>query len=99
MVRRVFHKCGEPPRIKYAVLFIFLRQKKGTTMKRIEFKDTQEQLEQKWADARIELKADGLADGVLLHIKAYALAFGNVDSWGDIILPGACDAFLKSADA
>ena len=99
MVRRVFHKCGEPPRIKYAVLFIFSRQKKGTTMKRIEFKDTQEQLEQKWADARIELKADGLADGVLLHIKAYALAFGNVDSWGDIILPGACDAFLKSADA
>ena len=68
-------------------------------MKKIQFKNKQEALEQKWADARLEVKADGLADGILLHIKAYALAFGNVDSWGDIILPGACDDFLKSEDA
>ena len=38
-------------------------------------------------------------DGKVLHIKAYACAFGNVDSWGDIIEPGACDAFLVSEDA
>lgn len=44
--------------------------------------------------ACIEQKEAG-EDGVL-HIKAYALAFGNVDSWGDIIAPGACDEFLKS---
>lgn len=68
-------------------------------MKRIQFKNKQEALEQKWADARLEIKSEGLADGILLHIKAYALAFGNVDSWGDIILPGACDDFLKSEDA
>lgn len=33
-----------------------------------------------------------------LHIRAYALAFGNVDSWGDIIVEGAVDDFLKSED-
>ena len=37
-------------------------------------------------------------DGVL-HIKAYALAFDNVDSYGDVIVPTACDAFLKSENA
>jgi len=31
-----------------------------------------------------------------LHIKGYACAFGNVDSYGDIIEPSACDAFLAS---
>ena len=46
--------------------------------------------------ACIEQKEAG-EDGVL-HIKAYALAFGNVDSWGDIIAPGACDKFLASED-
>ena len=46
--------------------------------------------------ASIERKEAG-EDGVL-HIKAYALAFGNVDSWGDIIAPGACDKFLASED-
>ena len=35
-------------------------------------------------------------DGVM-RIKAYALAFDNVDSYGDVILPTACDAFLASA--
>lgn len=34
-----------------------------------------------------------------LHIKFYACCFGNIDSWGDIILTGACDAFLASEDA
>jgi len=68
-------------------------------MKRIQFKNKQEAHEQKWVDARLEVKAEGLAEGVLLHLKAYALAFGNVDSWGDIVLPGACDDFLKSEDA
>ena len=66
-------------------------------MKRIEFKAGPEGLENKFGDARVEVKASG-EDGIL-HIKAYALAFGNIDSWGDIIMPGACDEFLKSEDA
>ena len=45
----------------------------------------------------IEEKAQG-EDGKV-HIKAYALVFGNVDSYGDIIAEGACDAFLLSEDA
>lgn len=53
-----------------------------------------EGLETKYGDARLEVKADG--EGGILHIKAYALAFGNIDSWGDIIMPGALDDFLKS---
>jgi hypothetical protein len=56
-----------------------------------------EGLETKHGDARLEVKADG--EGGILHIKAYALAFGNIDSWGDIIMPGALDDFLKSEDA
>lgn len=56
-----------------------------------------EGLETKQGDARLEVKADG--EGGILHIKAYALAFGNIDSWGDIIMPGALDEFLKSEDA
>ena len=56
-----------------------------------------EGLETKQGDARLEVKASG-EDGIL-HIKAYALAFGNIDSWGDIIMPGALDDFLKSDEA
>lgn len=37
-------------------------------------------------------------DGIM-RIKAYALAFGNVDSYGDVIAPTAVDAFLASEDA
>lgn len=33
-----------------------------------------------------------------LHIKFYALAFGNVDSYGDIIMPTACDAYMASEE-
>ena len=46
----------------------------------------------------VEIKSKS-EDGKVLHIRAYACAFGNVDSWGDIIDPGACDDFLKSEDA
>lgn len=68
-------------------------------MRRKEFKaGPQEALEQKYGDARLEIKAAG-GEGVELHIKAYGLAFGNIDSWGDIILPGACDKFLASDEA
>lgn len=45
-----------------------------------------------------EVKAAEGNEGAL-HIKAYAAAFNNVDSWGDIIVPTACDEFLKSEDA
>lgn len=69
-------------------------------MKRIEHKAGEFALEEKFGDARLEIKAAGEGrDDVALHIKAYGLAFGNIDSWGDIILPGACDKFLASDDA
>ena len=35
----------------------------------------------------------------MLHIRAYALVFCNVDSYGDIIAPKACDAYLASEEA
>lgn len=57
-----------------------------------------EGLESKYGLAKLEVK-EATTKGAILHIKAYALAFGNVDSWGDIIEAGACDDFLKSADA
>lgn len=43
--------------------------------------------------AHIEVKA---SEGDVLKIRAYALAFGNLDSTGDIILPTACDKWIKS---
>ena len=54
-------------------------------------------LETKFGEARLEVKAE--KEGGILHIKAYGLAFGNVDSWGDIIMPGACDEFLAGEQA
>lgn len=54
-------------------------------------------MEQKSTATNIEVKASG-EDGIL-HIKFYALAFNNVDSWGDIIMPSALDEFLKSDEA
>lgn len=55
------------------------------------------QMQSKAVLASIEVKEAGENPDVL-HIKAYALAFGNVDSWGDIIADGAVDKFLKSED-
>lgn len=55
------------------------------------------QMQSKATLANIEYKEDG-QNADTLHIRAYALAFGNVDSWGDIIAHGAVDAFLKSED-
>lgn len=43
----------------------------------------------------LEVKADD-GNAAALHIKGYGAAFGNVDSWGDIIAPGAFDAYLAS---
>lgn len=61
-------------------------------------KDMKErQMQSKATLANIELKEDGQSSDIL-HIRAYALAFGNVDSWGDIIAQGAVDDFLKSED-
>ena len=54
-------------------------------------------LQNKSIPGRLELK-ETREDGVM-HIKAYALAFNNVDSYGDVILPNACDKFLASEDA
>ena len=68
-------------------------------MKRLEFKQAPQggEIQNKSTAARVEIKADG--EGGILHIKAYALAFGNIDSWGDIIMPGACDEFLAGPNA
>lgn len=68
-------------------------------MKRLEFKATPPggEIQTKTAAARVEVKGEG--EGGILHIKAYALAFGNIDRWGDIIMPGACDGFLAGPDA
>lgn len=64
----------------------------------MEFKSEQtRQMQNKATLASIEVKEAGEGSDIL-HIKAYALAFGNVDSWGDIIAPNACDKFLKSED-
>lgn len=61
-------------------------------------KDMKErQMQSKATLANIELKEDGQSSDIL-RIRAYALAFGNVDSWGDIIAEGAVDDFLKSED-
>ena len=57
------------------------------------------ELEIKHINAKVEVKAvEGQSEDTL-HIKAYILAFGNVDSYGDIIQPAACDDFLKSENA
>ena len=67
-------------------------------MKEEAFKADIEGLETKQVEAKIEVKADA-PEGVVARIKAYVLAFGNVDRVGDVILPGACDKFLGSEDA
>lgn len=64
----------------------------------MEHKSTNDrQMQSKATLAGIQMKDTGRDDGIL-HIRAYALAFGNVDSWGDIIAEGAVDDFLKSED-
>ena len=68
-----------------ACYFCVKGKRKRLTMKEIQNKAT---------FAEIEMKEAGSAD--TLHIRAYALAFGNVDSYGDVIEPGAVDEFLKS---
>ena len=55
------------------------------------------ELQTKSMQGKLELKE--AREGGVMHIKAYALAFGNVDSYGDIIAGNACDDFLASEDA
>lgn len=55
------------------------------------------ELQNKSIQGKLELK-ETREDGKM-HIKAYALAFDNVDSYGDVIVSSACDAFLASEDA
>lgn len=58
-------------------------------MDKLEFKNFQ-----------IAVKADAeKREGVLLTVEGYACVYGNIDSYDDIVMPGACDAFLKSDDA
>lgn len=45
----------------------------------------------------IEVKSK--KDDGTLSIRAYALAFSNIDSYGDIIKTGACDKWLRSEDS
>ena len=53
--------------------------------------------ELQYKTSRFDVKA--AEDSDILHVRAYALAFGNVDSYGDIIAEKACDAYLASEDA
>ena len=53
--------------------------------------------ELQYKTSQFEVKAAEDAD--ILHVRAYALAFGNVDSYGDIISEKACDAYLAGEDA
>lgn len=52
------------------------------------------ELEYKTLKATLAQKAEGEP----LHITGYGCAFGNVDSWGDVIEPKACDRYLASED-
>ena len=52
--------------------------------------------ELEYKTSRFEVKA---AEDDTLHIRAYALVFGNVDSYGDVISEKACDAYLAGEDA
>ena len=57
----------------------------------------EKEMQSKVSLANIEYKsAEDNSD--TLHIRAYALAFNNVDSYGDVILPTALDNFIKSED-
>lgn len=60
----------------------------GNQMDAIQYKSTA---------GKIEVKAES-EDG-RLHIRAYACAFNNVDSYGDAIAPTACDTWLASDEA
>ena len=63
--------------------------------KRLKMKE--KEMQSKVSLANIEYKsAEDNSD--TLHIHAYALAFNNVDSYGDVILPTALDNFIKSED-
>ena len=64
----------------------------------MDYKSKMEQMQYKMTLAGVEWKEEGESQSDKLHIRAYACAFGNVDSWGDIIAPNAVDAFLKSDD-
>ena len=61
---------------------------KDGDMKEIEYKSITAPIEEK------ETREDGV-----LSIRAYACVFGNVDSWDDIVMPTACDEFLKGEEA
>lgn len=52
--------------------------------------------ELEYKTSRLEVKN---ADGEGCHIRAYALVFGNVDSYGDVIAAKACDSYLASEGA
>lgn len=60
-------------------------------------KETEMQIKSLAAEFEVKASEDGKDD--VLHVKAYACVFNNVDSYDDIILPTACDNFLKSEEA
>lgn len=56
------------------------------------------ELQTKQGIARLEVKDGNTNDGSL-HIRAYACAFNNIDSAGDIIVPSACDKYLAGEES
>lgn len=70
---------------------------KAVVLRKLTDMEDKQTIQYKGIARAIECKED--ADKGILHIKAYALAFDNVDSYGDVIAPTACDEFLKSENA
>ena len=62
-----------------------------------DMKNAEQDIQYKGIAKPIECKE--VSEDGILHIKAYALAFDNVDSYGDVIAPTACDAFLAGENA
>ena len=70
---------------------------KAVVLRKLTDMEDKQTIQYKGIARAIECKED--ADKGILHIKAYALAFDNVDSYGDVIAATACDEFLKSENA
>lgn len=72
-------------------------RRKAVVLRKLTDMKENKEIQYKGIARAVECKED--AEKGILHIKAYALAFDNVDSYGDVIAPTACDAFLKSENA
>ncbi|NCB02521.1 MAG: HK97 family phage prohead protease [Spirochaetia bacterium] len=47
---------------------------------------------------RQEIEIKAIQEGKNLFVEGYAAIFGNVDSYGDVIIPGACRVTISGAE-